>query len=351
MDFFEEPKYRGSARKLQPDTKEVGWFEDPVVYRSIDHAVAGLSLDDLPPPQPLRKSSQGKNLSFGLRYAPEPVKPLPIPDFPAYHEPRSSFFTSNIEALGEISKDLQAISGVEVLFLQNAHKIKCCAYFDGDSCTFRVHMFKAQVKGQYLIEFQRRAGCCVVFRRVYSKVSSRFLPKSGRKEQLKVAPLDIVRIDDVTAAFLVNMISVSKSDQQRDALRLLAHCSTLEDNRNKIVVTLGLAKLTAVLLEAITSGDRDFERYACVLLANLCQFPSEHKDSVQREVVDKMFSPLCALLSLDSLGSSETKRHVQKCIDSLSPSLVGEVRARHSEAIKSLSFAAQRKDRFQFEVQ
>jgi len=354
MDYgFDEPKYRGAA-KLQPDVKESFWFDEPAVYRSeppvyrsVDAGVADLSLDDLPRPRALVKSSMIKDLSMSadLRHAPEPVKPLPLPDFPVYHEPRSSFTTSNSSVLGEIGVALQAISGLEVQFVRNAHKIKCSASLDGDSCTFRVHMFKGQVRGQFLVEFQRRSGCCVVFRKVYSQVSSRFLPKGEKQEKAaKVPSFGVVILDGETADLLTDMVSVSKSDQQRDTLRLLADCSTIEENRNKIVAALGIAKLTGVLLEAITSRDRDSERYGCVILANLCGSPSEHKDSIQREVANQMFAPLCALLSLDSLGSSETKRHVLKCIDSLSPSLVGEVRRRHSEALKGLSGDAQGKD-------
>jgi len=342
-DFFDdEPQFRGLGSKLEK--KDFLSFDAPV-YRSVDAGMLSLSIDDLPRPKGLMRSgpSIGKDMSLSsdLRHSRDAVKPLPLPEYPIYHEPRSSFTSSNLNILEEIASDLQLISGLDVQFLSNLHKIKCCAHIDGDSCTFRVYMFKGQVKGQFLVEFQRRSGCCIIFRKVYSKVSGRFLPKEKQDKPTPVPSLGVVVLDDVTADLLADMLAISKSDQQRETLRLLADCSTSEENRNKIISVIGVGKLVGILLDAITSNDRDSETYACILLANLCSSSSEYKDSVQKQVADQMFAPLCGLLRLDSLGSSETKRHVLKCIESLPPALVGEVRKRHSEALKNLSASAQ----------
>jgi len=206
-----------------------------------------------------------------------------------------------------------------------------------------VRMFKGQTKGEYLIEMQRRSGCCVSFRKVTSQVFERFTQK-GKHEKVKILPQapswGVVILDDATADVLAAMLSLSKSDQQQESLRLLADASASSDNHGKIISAVGgLGKLGGSLLEALTSGDRQFERYASVLLANLCCSQSDYQLDIQKLIVNRMFDPLCALLRLDSLGSLETKRQIHRCVTSLP----AEARKRYFDAIQG-PIAVQGKD-------
>jgi len=271
-------------------------------------------------------------------------KPSPVPPVPIYFAENSSFKTGNSEILLHIKALLQDLQ-VESRYDALKHKLDCCAFKSSNSCVFAIHLFQVSA-GQYVVELQRRSGCGVVSRKIFEQISGNF-KKSRRKS---VPSWGQVELDDATGEILLKMASLSGSEQQCEGFRLLCDIAASRDSHDKILTLFGGAgKLVELLLDALNSGDLETERYVCVFLAHLCcggtgacalpadAPPPKAQREIQSHFVEKLFLPLVGLfIDVDSLGSQESKKHVLRCLDSLSPPMAREVRKRYAKQCRDV---------------
>jgi len=270
-------------------------------------------------------------------------KPSPIPQVPVYYEAQSSFSASSPEILLEV-RDLLREMQVEARYDALKHQLACCAFKSGSSCTFVISLFQASA-GQYVVELQRRSGCVMVSRKIFEAISGKFTRR-------KVVPSwGQVELDDETSEILLKMASLSGSEQQCEAFRLLCDIAAGRDSHDKILTLFGGAgKLVELLLDALNSGDLETERYVCVFLAHMCcggagagvalpadAPPPKAQREIQSHFVEKLFLPLSRLfIDMDSLGSQDSKKHVLRCLDSLSPPMVREVKKRYAKQCRDV---------------
>lgn len=113
-------------------------------------------------------------------YSQPKIQPRAIRDCPVYYEPNSSFLAKcSPDAIFDSILTQLKKQNINYEFDEYKNKIKgeikeIGDYTsDSDPCTFRIHVFKApednmsSKKAKFLVEVQRRYGCCVLFRRFY----------------------------------------------------------------------------------------------------------------------------------------------------------------------------------------
>jgi len=255
--------------------------------------------------------------------------PAPIPPTPVYYEPNSSFTTSDPETLGTLASGLSKLPNVDIELVASSHKIKGIAYGPGYSsgtCNFRVFLYTSS-RSKFLVEFQRRSGCGILFRRIYTEALALAGIQSDKKKAsplpLAITPwnliakeagldLDVV-LNESTAKQLWSWASEDLSDQSREALRLLSSFSDSTENQAMILRVAGGADgFTRLVLSWIESWDTEISRYGCLLLANVCI-----GQQLQEELGTRLFEPFCSVLSqAHSLDSLEAKRIILRCLDS-----------------------------------
>jgi hypothetical protein len=343
---FQESQKRADSKSVDPLSK-------PDLYRSYDERDLGLQKLSLS-----RGPSRGVGLldapvmrsahqipSAEVRSAEIRDKPTPVPDLPAYYEARSSFSTENVDILADIHSFLLELR-VEAHYTPKAHRIDCSACSNNNSAFFVVALFKATV-GQYVVELQRRSGCAMLTRKMYSEIVGHF----EKKEKPKAVPSwGHVELDDETSEILVSMASNSGSDQQREAFRLLCDIAGGRDSHDKILSAFGgAAKVVSLVSDALNSGDLETERYVCIFLANMCcggsdvftvEIPSKSQSEMQRQFVEKLFIPISGIFTeLERLGSLDSKKQVLRCMDSLPAALAREVKRRYSKTCRDVPSA------------
>jgi hypothetical protein len=106
--------------------------------------------------------SSGVNLSSKTVVVPPPC--------PSYYEASSSFLSDKLPLalINSVLFLLQA-QNIDFSFISSKSKIECVWYTETNaSCTFNIRIFKSpNQKARHLVEFQRRTGCVVAFRRIF----------------------------------------------------------------------------------------------------------------------------------------------------------------------------------------
>jgi len=154
-------------------------------------------------------------------------------------------------------------------------------------------------------------------------------------------------LDEETASILLSMASTSRSDQQREAWRLLCDITTGSDHETLITTLGGAPKISSLALDALNSRDIETERYVSTFLANMsCGGPgqfnpesplSKAQMAIQGQVVEKLFVAFCGLFTgMVSLDSLETKKEALRCLDSLHAPLAKEVKRRYTKICRDV---------------
>jgi hypothetical protein len=288
----------------------------------------------------------------------EPIS-VPVPDLPIWVEPFSSFPSSNPIILSDMFDFIKVLPSVEArCLLPKNHKIECSVYIDNASATFQVNLYKGKSEGQFVVELQRLSGCCIACSKVMNQILGKF---QNKQERRKFAARDI-ELDDslsqvaLTGELAENLISMiqgsagSEGSDPREGFRLLCEVTGNCNSHPMLVQACkGLDKLADLIKSGINSGDVETERYACIVLANLCcggsgqsrpDSVSKFQSEIQKQVVE-LFDNLGHVLTDDngSLGRDEAKRQVLRCVNSLSPDLDKDVKAKHGKLCGNLSSA------------
>jgi DNA-binding transcriptional ArsR family regulator len=242
-------------------------------------------------------------------------QPRPILDCPVYYEPNSSFFAkkSPSEIFDAVIAQLKK-RDIGYEFDKFKNKIKGVITNDNSTCTFRVNLFKAPEnakKAKFLVEVQRRFGCCVVFRRFYQQflqalategVAIPFSPlplKPAAAAYLQPAPAQVT-LDKTSLDLLFRSLGNPSKfgtvslENLREALRVLANLSSTSKNKEILVdAETDRSILFEILLSALKLSDGEVRRCSATLLNNIATLKT-----IRSELITKLAT--CMFQTLDN---------------------------------------------------
>jgi len=197
------------------------------------------------------------------------------------------------------------------------HKIKG-VYYDSENstpCTFNIKLFKAPLgtDAKYLLEFQRRYGCVVVFRRFYQQILQT-LTSEGVAVPLVQTPISApssliapgqVVLDKETLAILMRGVGKSNSNLEhlREIMRLLAFLSKSTQNRSVLTEGHSSTNLVDVLGRILQLPDVEVRRCGATLLANIASM-----EKIRGELITHLLAIMFKILQVtncDSAGFGE----------------------------------------------
>jgi len=257
--------------------------------------------------------------SFGISMPVTPPKTQqkPVEDCPAYFERNSSFLTNKSprETFESILHMLRK-RNIDHNYQSLIHKIKG-VYYDSENsspCTFNIKLFKAPLgtEAKYLLEFQRRYGCVVVFRRFYQQILQT-LTSEGVAVPLVQTPISApssliapgqVVLDKETLAILMRGVGKSNSNLEhlREIMRLLACLSKSSQNRSVLTEGHSSTNLVDVLGRILQLPDVEVRRCGATLLANIASMEKIRGELIQLLAI--MFKILLGT-NCDSAGFGE----------------------------------------------
>jgi len=162
---------------------------------------------------------------------------------------------------------------IDYSFASEKFRIQCVWYTETNiSCVFVIHIFKSLQNGKLLVEFQRRNGCVIAFRRLYQQLLRTFSHDGvalGSVFAEVPPPFVDCNLDKKTAATMLQTLSGQdvSLEYTREILRVL---SCLSKQTNNVAMLLHVnEKLPELLFHFLKSKDVEILRCAAHLLANL----------------------------------------------------------------------------------
>jgi len=204
---------------------------------------------------------------------------LPVPPCPPYHEASSSFFSDKLpRVLIQYILLLLQHHQIDFYFASEKFKVQCVWYTETNaSCVFVIRIFKTlHQSARHLVEFQRRNGCVIAFRRLFQ----RLLSNSSRDgmalgsvvTEIPLPPFQEINLDKKTATLMLQTLSGQDTSLEylRETLQVL---SCLSKQPSNLAMLLHVnAKLPELLLQFLKSKDGEILRCAAHFLANLLSF-------------------------------------------------------------------------------
>jgi len=149
------------------------------------------------------------------------------------------------------------------------------------SCSFNIRIFKSpNQKARHLVEFQRRSGCVIAFRRIFQRLLVSF-SRNGvvlGSTVLAVPPQAPVEInlDKKTAALMLQTLSEQDVclEYSRETLRVLS-CLSKQSNNLSTLLQVN-PNLPELLVQFLKSKDVETLRCAADFLANTLSVQSSH---------------------------------------------------------------------------
>jgi len=214
---------------------------------------------------------------LGLNLNPKDV----VPPCPSYYEAASSFFSDKLPVvLIQYILVILHRYQIDFSFASEKFKIQCVWYTETNiSCVFVIRIFKSLQNGRHLVEFQRRNGCVIAFRRLFQQLLRTFSHDGvahGSVLPEVPSPFGDCNLDKKTAALMLQTLSGQdvSLEYARETLRVL---SCLSKQPNNVAMLLHVnEKLPELLLQFLKSKDVEILRCAAHLLANLVCGPSSN---------------------------------------------------------------------------
>jgi hypothetical protein len=254
-----------------------------------------------------------------------------VPPCPTFYERASSFLSDKLPlALINSILLLLAQQCIDFSLAPSRCKIDCVWYTETNAtCTFIVRIFSSpNQKARHLVEFQRRSGCVMAFRKVFQRLLVSF-SQSGVALGPAVAVLPTfpsmdVNLDKKTAALMLQTLCCEDVglEYARETLRALS-CLSKKSNNLAILLQVN-PKLPELLVNILKSKDVETLRCAATFLANTLTEQSSH--NVIRENISVLFDVYSAsdLISpgfgtgARNLIQLELKRQITRCLAALS---------------------------------
>jgi hypothetical protein len=239
----------------------------------------------------------------------------PVGECPPYFECNSSFLTNKPprETFESLLHVLQK-RNIDHDYKAWNHKIKGVIYDNENSspCTFNIKLFQAPLgakKAKYLLEFQRRYGCVVVFRKFYQQVLQTLVaegvaiplvPTSSISATSLLAPGQLV-LDKGTLEILMRGVGKSSSNLEhlREIIRLLASLSKSSHNRAVLAESHGTTNLCDILARVLQLPDVEVRRCGATFLGNIAVL-----EDLRGELISKLLAVMFKILSSSDCGSS-----------------------------------------------
>jgi len=296
-----------------------------------------------------------------------------IPELPDYVERFSSFVSTEKPAAVFAAVVAYFASNKVDYHTESQRKLKITgiAYENGMPVTFKVKFFRhKRDANRCVVEFQRRSGCVVAFTSFYRRVlaqlggmvqclyvddlaASSKQQAQGQGSGLSVMPLPSmafvgaptaatgpgqVTLDETSVQTLLDMCLTDGADIKREAIRVLAQASALEQNQAFLTSSgsgAGKSDVAARVVEVITaslpSADREIGRCASLLLANLTQASLSFRARILPlvttffTILQRLSEP--AATTVGGLLNKEIKRAVSKTLLLLSASNVRDIKS------------------------
>jgi len=264
----------------------------------------------------LTSVTQSWNISDRITSAPI-VSPKPIQDCPVYFEANSSCLTNRSpqETFEVLIHYLNKIKRIHIDYQALNNKIKgvyYCSVTDSP-CSFMIKLFHAPLerKEKYLLEVQRRQGCCIIFRKFYQQILQAltaegvvvpFTKTQSLSSKSIVTPeLGQIDLDKPTLELL--MKSVGKSDTNlehlREIIRVLATSSNSEQNRALISESFSATYLCETLATILQLSDGEVRRCGATFLGNLATL-----ETLRGEFINKLLGIMFKVLSGSNCDSA-----------------------------------------------
>jgi hypothetical protein len=329
VSSMDAPVYR--SLNLSEETKSMALHVEPFpTFRALGSDVIGKpkpSPDPSPKPsfpgssrmKTIDMSSVTQSLeSFGFSMpTSSPSKPQqkPVGECPPYFESNSSFLTNKPpkEAFESLIHVLQK-RNIDHDYKPLIHKIKGVFYDSENSspCTFNIKLFQAPLgtkKARYLLEFQRRYGCVVVFRKFYSQILQTLLVEgiaiplvssTSLSPASILAPGQIV-LDKGTLDILMKGVGKSSSNLEhlREIIRLLAMLSKSSHNRAVLAESHGTTNLCDILARVLQLPDVEVRRCGATFLNNIAAL-----EDLRGELISKLLAVMFKILSGSDCASA-----------------------------------------------
>jgi len=286
---------------------------------------------EMPFAQPLFRSAEVrpdfKNVSAPTSKS-ELVEPkkTPVPEYPCYVE-RSAFVVTESDILAQLAEFLRSVAGVDIEYLPQKHKIKGLAFLENRCAAFRVFMYRDQKKGQFLVEFQRRSGCCWCFSSLFKRVRAHFLPKEKENAPKSEKPNlhEFLILDEATAKLLASW-GETPDEHLSELISLLCRFSSSASTHSRLIeITGGVGKIISLIREGLSSEEIEVKRDSSLLLANLAnskQLFGREAAELQSEIAKKLLECLWELKQGSGLEVLDAQRHALRCVDSLPAGLL-----------------------------
>jgi hypothetical protein len=306
------------------------------------------------------------------------------PTVPEYIERMSAFYSGMGSTAAILSQLSTLLNASDIDHVVKSSKIKSVAYVNDQPVHFRVHVFFDTPSQRYLVEFQKRDGCCFAFRRLYKNLLRQMDAQLCDEELVKDAPapaasakpsarqpLSLERLslkdsaadapkvslasgflDGDSAGLLLNMAQSQCMQAQREAVRALAASSRQDAESACAAVASKSANLSAftaavsnTLLNSVQGAGADesgldHEIARCVLTflnncleqkcsaaATLRKTLLASRQTSAERIVNRVLSLLDEPLHLhDELIMAEIKRQCARCLAVLAASSLAEMK-------------------------
>jgi len=246
------------------------------------------------------------------------------------------------------------LQNVDFCFKPLKNRIDCVHYTETNSpCAFNVCLFKAP-KGRSLIEFQRRCGCVIGFRRLFQQALFAFWKDGTAKGSSSSSPVlprppPELTLDRETALLMLQTLCDRDVSLEygRENLRVLSCLS--KQTHNLAILLQVKPDISELLLQIFHSKDVETLRCAAIFLANVLS--SSRSPGLGRKHVPLLFDVLSSS-DLIAPGFSETirdllhvevKRHIIRsliAVSSKNPSIISQ----DSKYVKLLQETARAND-------
>jgi len=257
-----------------------------------------------------------------------------VPKCPGYYEPFSSFLSDSLpqRLLDSIVHYFQH-QNIDFELNPQKYKLTCVFYNETNvPCAFNVSLFQCPTnKAKHLVEFQRKSGCVVSFRKLYSVFLNTFLKQGFVKGEPVPVPRSLpflgeVELDEKTLSVMFRSLYSSECfEDSREVLRAFANWSRTQ--KNLVLMLKMKPDFATLLLQLLSSEDADTIRCAATILANLAAVSSVLSFS-------SCSSSLFNVLSLNDIVAPgfnttaskliliEAKRQITRCLIFLTKDLV-----------------------------
>jgi len=335
--------------KIRKSLRPWGFPEQPIF-----RALGEVSIDDssdifalkstiFSTPRPMKVVNLDSALQK-LSFSSSQVQAKPVKECPSYFESNFSFLShKDLRATFEsLLCELQK-KGVDYDYKPLTHKIKCIFYDSENSspCTFNINLFQAPLstpKAKYLVEFQRRYGCVVVFRKFYQTLLQSLVkgglgvPLVARSlNPLPVLSLDydpVMTLDKDTLKILSQAVgspgkASSNLEYLRETTRLLATLSKSSQNRAVFIESHGSQiDLCELIGQILQLPDVEVRRCGATFLGNLAVL-----ETLREELITKLLPVMFQTLSKSDIGCAgfgdsaliekETHRQIVRALNTM----------------------------------